>query len=151
MICHIYKIICRVSNITYVGATTQSIRNRWKGHKMNYKQWLNGNKSKTTIFPYYMRYGIENFQIVLIKSYDVVDRTHLSVYEHLWIYKFRKTCVNKQNPFKISSLTNKLYYIINRETLTKRLKTKFDCYCGGKYTYRNKKQHLKTIKHQMMS
>ena len=151
MICHIYKIICTLSDTTYVGATTQSISNRWKGHKMHYKQWLKGTHTKTTIFPYYLRYGIENFRIILIKSYDVVDRAHLSVYESLWIYKLRRTCVNKVIPFKISTLTNKLYYIINKEELIKRLKTKFNCYCGGKYTYRNKNQHFRTIKHQMMS
>ena len=40
-------------------------------------------------------------------------------------------------------LWHKQYYESNKEKHNK----KYDCECGGKYTYKHKKQHLKTIKH----
>ena len=50
------------------------------------------------------KYGIDNFKIDLIKSYNVVrthqkDHKHLEAYETLWICK-TKNCVNKKLPFK---------------------------------------------------
>ena len=38
----------------------------------------------------------------------------------------------------------KAYYETNKE----KLKEKFDCECGGKYTHNHKSHHLKTTKHQ---
>ena len=37
----------------------------------------------------------------------------------------------------------KAYYIDNKE----KLKEKFDCQCGGNYTYSQKSTHQKTAKH----
>ena len=53
----------------------------------------------TCIFDYFEKYGIENFKIILIKSYNVVrthqkDHKHLHAYELLWINK-TKNCCNK--------------------------------------------------------
>ena len=80
------------------------MRHRWQEHKQQYKR---GNK-KISIFSYFDKYGIDNFKIVLIKEYQVVDRAHLRAYEQLCINRIK--CVNKNNPFSIRDLYNKTYY-----------------------------------------
>ena len=42
---------------------------------------------------------------------------------------------------------NKIYRLKNLEKIATRATQKFDCECGGKYTYNAKSLHLKTLKH----
>ena len=42
----------------------------------------------------------------------------------------------------------KEYYKNNKEKINEKQKEKFDCECGGKYTYSNKSGHEKTNKHK---
>jgi len=108
----VYRIICLPNpNIQYVGSTFNSLRQRWQGHKGDYKYFVKGNsESFMSLYPYYDKYGIENFKMVKIKSYFVCaenkkDHKHLSTYEQLWINKIK--CVNKQSCFKIEWLYTK--------------------------------------------
>lgn len=89
----IYKIIHNQSNIVYVGSTFNLLRQRWQTHKTEFKK----NKSSTTIQKYFKKYGIENFKIILIKEYQVVDKYHLRAYEQLWINKLKS--INKASTF----------------------------------------------------
>ena len=97
---HIYKIICNLdSSFCYIGSTFNQLRQRWQGHKQDYKD----KKGKLSIHEYFEKYGIENFKIIKIKSYNVIrehkkDYKHLHAYETLWISK-TKNCVNKLLPF----------------------------------------------------
>ena len=102
---HIYKIICSLdNNFCYIGSTFNELRHRFQGHKTKFNSWLKDKKiKKCSIFPYFEKYGIENFKIILIKSYNVVrthqrDNKHLSAFETLWINK-TKNCVNECLPF----------------------------------------------------
>jgi len=73
-------------------------------HRKSYNTWKKdkGCKGgKCSCFPYFEKYGVENFKIVLIKSYEVCrahvkDRRHLEAYETLWICKTK--CVNENMP-----------------------------------------------------
>jgi ATP-dependent Lon protease len=76
---------------------------RFETHRKDYNSWKDGKKNCCSCFPYFDKYGIENFKIVLIKSYDVVrthikDRKHLEAYETLWICKTK--CVNQILPIQ---------------------------------------------------
>jgi len=121
----VYKIICRLdSDIVYIGSTFNSLRNRWQCHRSSYKEYLNGKSPRASIYPYFEKYGIENFKIVKVKDYECYrenrsDRRHLNVYETLWISK-TKNCVNKQNPFCIQKLSNKFKYQNNKEQYRER-------------------------------
>lgn len=101
----IYKIICKTDDkICYIGSTYNILSQRWRDHKKNYDLWIkNKNKTKCSIFPYFEKYGIENFKMIEIKKYKVCaenirDKKHLSVYELLHILK-HKNCVNILKPF----------------------------------------------------
>lgn len=172
----IYKIIHNQSNICYVGSTFNTLRDRWKGHKNSFSKYLNTNSPNVSIFSCFKQYGMENFKIVLIKEYEVIDRKHLEMYEQLWINKLKS--INKNNSFQIEKLyyksQGKKYYENNKEKILiyhqqyykdnkekiqeykksykenniEKFKQKCNCKCGGKYSYSHKSTHLKTKKHQ---
>jgi hypothetical protein len=139
MLGHIYRIIHLESDVQYVGSTFNEPRKRWQDHKYAFLQWMKGNHRGTAIYPYMQEHGIDKFKLILIKSYEVVDRRHLEAYEHLYISKL--SCVNKTNPFAIERLSDKLwhqnnrdrqlqnmrnYYIQNREALNAKKKEKIN-------------------------
>ena len=150
-------------SITYVGSTFNTLRDRKQGHKDNFKKWDNDSKNKClTIFPYYQQLGIDNFKILLIKEYQVVDRNHLLALEQLWMNKIN--CINNQKafqPLKREHITqyrdkrkdttktyNKQYSQANKDKLAEQARIKYTCQCGGKYTKHHKARHEKTNKHQ---
>ena len=121
---NVYQIICLPNpDLRYIGSTFDTLRNRWQKHKAHFQGWLEGKKGKCTIFKYFKEYGIDNFKILLLKSYLVCaenkrDHKHLSVYEQLYINKFK--CVNKNSPFIIEWLNKEKvaeYRVKNKEKL----------------------------------
>ena len=138
---HIYMIWTPLDNsFCYIGSTFNRLHKRFEEHKSRYKKYLEDNKQrKCCVISYFEKFGVDNFKIDLIKSYNVIrehkmDFKHLSVYETLWINK-TKNCINKNlsfNPLKnYRKIVDTLY-----------------CECGGKYNKCNKKRHLKTMKHK---
>lgn len=161
----IYKIIHTQSNICYIGSTFNTLRDRFRKHCLS---------SKCVISEYFEKYGKDNFKIILIKEYNVIDRVHLEAYEQLWINKLK--CINGQsafNPFyrkpeqrsfKILCECGSKY---NKEAKSSHIKTKkhidsiknntkfeavdvnkkYNCECGGTYTGYHKARHMKSLKH----
>jgi hypothetical protein len=78
-------------------------------------------------YKYYDKYGIENFKIILIKSYKVVrtsqrDNAHLRVYEQLWLNKTKKA-VNKHKAFNpLAKLDKYIYNENNKEKINEKNK-----------------------------
>ena len=92
---HIYIITCHVNpKIYYIGSTYDNINQKWLYHKRYYKN----NNGEMIIHKYFDEYGIENFSIKLIKSYNVYkehnDNKHLRAYEQLWKNKLKGCCNN---------------------------------------------------------
>jgi len=157
---HIYKIICQLdSSIIFIGSTFNELSDKWENHKFNYKI-KNG---KYSFHKYFDKYGIDNFKIMKIKSYNVVrthllDFKHLRAYETLWVNK-SKNCINKRLPFSPMRYINaklkaKEYYQENKEKVLeyqKEYREKntviINCPCGGTYQERKKNRHYKTKKH----
>jgi|DEB0MinimDraft_10_1074344.scaffolds.fasta_scaffold08956_3 hypothetical protein len=129
---HIYKIICKVDEkFCYIGSTFNRLSKRFEEHRNYYNSWKNGKSKKScSCFPYFDKYGIENFKIVLIKSYDVVrthikDRRHLEAYETLWICKTK--CVNKNLPIRyLNKLMLKEYRENNKESISQKDKKYYE-------------------------
>jgi hypothetical protein len=82
-------------NIHYIGSTLCSLNERWKAHHKNFNVFLKNRKKSLSIHPYFESLGIENFNIRLLKQYDVVDKNHLLAYEQLWINKLKPVNINK--------------------------------------------------------
>ena len=146
----IYKIISTEGNEVYVGSTFNTTRNRFSQHKGDYTKWKSDNvkysKHNVSVNKLFEKYGKDKCKIILIKEYDVLDRLHLEVYETLWIYKLKS--INNLIPFGIKKLWSKQYREQNKEKINTKGREHFDCSCGGRYTYSNKIQHIKSKKHQ---
>ena len=105
MIGKVYKIIHSQSDICYVGSTFNELRKRFNQHKQT--------KNTSIITKYLEKYGSDNFKIILIKEYEVIDRTHLEAYEQLWINKLKS--INSNNTMHFKTLYSKDYYNNNKE------------------------------------
>ena len=127
----IYKIYY-INNPTiyYIGSTFKKIETRLRNHIYAYNEWIEKiRKFKCSIYPYFKKYGIENFKIELIKEYKLIEKQQLLVYETLWIRKLSP--VNIKQPFALSirfkhkqkykknKITTQLYYQKNKEKLKK--------------------------------
>jgi len=158
---HIYKIICKLDHdFCYIGSTFNRLSKRFETHRDHYNRWKNGdNKKFCSCFPYFDKYGIENFKIVLIKSYDVCrahikDSKHLKAYETLWICKTK--CVNKILPIgylKFGYLRkeyDKEYYETNIKKIKERKTEKITCECGATISKNSLSTHLKSNKHKKL-
>ena len=146
MIGHIYAIIYVINpHITYFGSTILTIRHRWSIHNYDYKN----NKNRCSIVKYFDMYGIDKFIIKLIKSYNVVDKKHLTSYEQLFINKF--SCVNYNNPWAVSICSHKLFKKIDsKKRNDDNRNIKHMCLCGMLITTNQTIRHLNTKKHKKL-
>ncbi|GMF24276.1 unnamed protein product [Phytophthora lilii] len=85
------------------------LANRWASHKGAFKAWQKsgGKKLMFSIYKHFEKHGIENFSMILVKQYEVVDRTHLNAYEQLWLNKFKKSAVNEQSALCVGGSVKK--------------------------------------------
>jgi hypothetical protein len=110
----IYKITHKESNLCYVGSTFDPLSIRWKNHTSNFKVWLKKREKGLTIFRCFEKFGVKQFQIVLIKEYQVCDKQHLLAYEQLWINTLKP--INEKNPLWIlKKVQKRQYYVDNRD------------------------------------
>jgi adenine-specific DNA methylase len=80
---HIYMIWTPLDNsFCYIGSTFNRLPKRWQGHKYDYKS----NYGNFTIHKYFDKYGIDNFKLDLIKSYDCI-REHQKDFKHLHTFE----------------------------------------------------------------
>ena len=153
---HIYIISYNLNpHIMYIGSTFNELKYRWRGHKRDYKY----KKGGFSIHEYFEKYGIENFTMKLLKSYDVYrehnkDNKHLQAYEQLWINKLK--CVNKQCAFQPLHKERKKQYAReyfkewfknNKNKIKEKRKEKITCECGSIVLKFGLTKHKKTMKH----
>lgn len=82
----IYKMTNRIDDQIYVGSTCQYLKYRLCGHKCKAKD---GNSSK--LYHLMRTYGIENFEIVLIESYECENLKELRRREQYYIDLLKPT------------------------------------------------------------
>lgn len=109
MIINIYKIYN--NEFTYIGSTKNSLSRRMNLHKDGFKN----NKSSVLFKHIKCLDDFDKVKIELIKSYEVCDRKHGSIYEQLWINKLK--CINKRNCFGISRFTKAHYKLSYSEKI----------------------------------
>ena len=153
----IYKITSSKTNEIYIGSTILSLNKRFSNHKQNYKRWLKGQMNKITSIDL-LQY--DDCKIELIKNFPCENRKQLSKEEGKYIRE--NNCVNICVPGRTKKESDKAYREANKEKISEKKKEyreankekirekqleKFNCPCGGKYTYSHKAEHLKSKKH----
>ena len=166
----IYKIVCKDMTITdcYIGSTID-FKQRKRTHKSN----CNNENVKEYNYKIYtfMREngGFNNFEIIEIKKYPCSSKRELELEERKQMELYGGS-LNKNIPTR----NKKEYILVNRDKINEKSKEwynnnkekkkekdkirynnikeqilkKFNCECGGKYTYNSKVRHIKTNKHQ---
>ena len=145
----VYKIVCNVTGLIYVGSTTSELNVRLSKHKSAYKSYLAGIGNYITSFK-----TLENndYDIHLIRSYEFDNNIDLLAKESFYIKKLN--CVNKN----IAGRTGAEYYLENKVELIAKQKIYADknraklnaiclCQCGINYAFHHKSDHEKTKKH----
>jgi len=161
----IYKITSPSTDNIYIGSTNRSGINRFDEHLYNYKRYQQGKGNYCTSYEI-LKHNDCNIDLCVMG----VDSTMMKQLERYFIEKYKKEgiAVNKNIPNRtpkeyyednkdIILKHNKEYFQINRESIRQyykkdmtkeRLNKKFNCQCGGHYTYVNKYTHLKSKRHQ---
>ena len=114
----IYKIVCNITGLVYIGSTIEpTLAKRLTKHKSQYKIY-NGTKSHSiTSFKVLEN---NNYDIVLVESYPCKNKDELKSKERYYIETIE--CVNKQIPGR----TIKEYYEGNKETKLEYQKKYYD-------------------------
>lgn len=157
-----YKFICENPEIKscYVGHTTNFNR-----RKAEHKSCCNNNKSANYEDKKYkiMREngGWDKWKMVEINRQLCLDKINTCKIEQQYIEELQSDMnminsytnnVEYKKKYKLEnkeqiSEKNKSYRLKNLKKIADKNKQKFDCDCGGKYTYVDKSTHLKTLKH----
>ena len=154
----IYKIVSDYTDKIYIGSTTQLLCKRIYNHKKHYQEF------KKNIGRYIRSFDLIELgevDIILLENVKCESKEQLHARERYYIELNKEICVNKNIPTR----TDKEYYHDNIEKIkqyrennkeirkkykkeyyeknSEKLKEKFNCECGGKYTYISKQRHLK--------
>jgi predicted GIY-YIG superfamily endonuclease len=152
----IYKLVCNdpeIHNI-YVGSTTN-----WTARMTKHKSSCNNplgkayNQKKYRIIR--LNGGWYNWSMVLIEYYPCSTMCEAVVRERYY-KELLNSDMNMQTPGAVTSIGREEYYRRSsaeywkkhREEIRRKHNTKFQCECGGCYTYVNKLVHFATAKHQ---
>jgi hypothetical protein len=150
----IYKIVCNVTGLIYIGSTTKKyLCDRLGGHTYAYKIYLTGKDNYMTSFMV-LEHG--NYDIVLLEKYPCSTKEELHKRERFHIEN--NDCVNYSIPSRNKKEYSVLnadkikeyksqYYATNKEKIIEKRSQIFNCICGSECQMSKKSRHLKTKKH----
>jgi hypothetical protein len=95
----------------YIGSTTQTLAERLRLHKSDYRRYLDGKHNFVSSFELFDKYGVDGVIIVPIEIYYFDDLNDLRRREGEYIKSFE--CLNKV----VAGRTIKEYYQDNKEAL----------------------------------
>ena len=142
----IYRIKCNVTGLEYIGSTCEpTLAKRLTKHVASYRSYLKGFGNR-----YVSSFKIlenNDYDIILIEKYPCNDIDELHSRECYFTNQI--DCVNiRKNQGLLNRLGGKKEYDKKRYIDNKdKIKEKYECECGGKYTCINKSHHFKTKKH----
>ena len=163
----IYKISNEDESIVYIGSTTKTLKERWRGHISSFNRWVEQNdRCHSMIYHHFKDHGIDKFKIELISEHNIDEKTQLLEFEQKMIDKTR--CVNKCKSFTgIKSNTKteydskyrelyrdkrneqkKQHYNANKNKIQERISQRIQCECGSEVRRGGLSRHAKTEKHQ---
>ena len=167
----IYVIKNKEDDEIYIGSTIQTLKERLRGHKRDYKKWVSGKYHYVSSFDILEK---KDFYIELLYNFSCNSKKELEKQEGIEI--LNNKCVNKRVAGRCKEDYMKIYRSENKEhiavynknrrlhnenhkkILKKADKTFYDknkekmaikkyCDCGGRWTYKSKKRHEGSKKH----
>ena len=150
MIYYFYKIVCEdLPDYIYVGST-RAFANRKYQHKSDCN---NENREQYNCKLYQIireNDGWDNWRMVCIHQGEYPDKRSAEIKEEELRVALNANMNDRRCYRTVEQRTeyHKEYYSENKNKINERQNKKFDCDCGGKYTYAHKSQHLKSKKHQ---
>jgi hypothetical protein len=154
----IYKIVSNHTDKIYIGSTIQLLCKRIYKHKKDYEYFKNNIGRHIRSFDLL---ELGDVDIILLENVKCESKEELHAKERYYIELNKEICVNKNIPtrtdkeYKKDNIEKiKQYANDNKETRkeykkeyyqknSEKLKEKFNCECGGKYTSISKQRHLK--------
>lgn len=95
----IYKLVCRDTDLIYIGSTTKKLNYRVKEHTSSYKSFINGKNNYTTS---YRIIENNNYYYEIIEDFSCFNKRQLDSRERYWIELYKKDfgdlVVNKYIP-----------------------------------------------------
>jgi len=157
----VYRIICNITGLQYIGSTCRTLSARLSNHKSAYKRYLNESCRYVTSFKILEN---NNFDIVLLENVlNCKSKDELHQRERYYIDSMQ--CVNKVIPGRTQKEYDKKYKEEHKEYYQeykqtekckeydkkynkKRSQVIINCPCGCSYKgLTNKNQHERTKKH----
>ncbi len=137
----------------YVGST-KDLKQRKSQHKYRCnKSECHGYNLK--LYKYIREYGgFNNWFMLTLEEFEYEDKKELIEREDYWIKELKPNLnghdavQDKEKLKKNHNQKQKQYYDENKKKVLEKMKEKFDCECGAKYTYGHKTRHINTAKHQ---
>ena len=81
----VYKVTCHHCNLIYIGSTKQPLSKRFSLHKSNARQHKTCHRC---LYEHMNEVGFENFNIILIETFENVNREQLRAHEDRFICKY---------------------------------------------------------------
>jgi hypothetical protein len=142
----IYRIVCNVTGLTYIGSTTQTLAQRLTQHRSYYKSLLANPDKKKRMPSSWKVIESDDYDIVLIESCKCETKDELHRRERHYIETM--DCVNNNVPARAKVESQGAYYESNRGVILEKKKLKTECGCGKTYTHGSTSRHLKSNKHR---
>ena len=109
----IYKIVCNITGLIYIGSTLQTLNQRLQEHKRDYRRYLNGKRYYITSFKIIEN---DNYDIILLEDFPCERKEQLHARERYFIENTE--CVNMNIPTR----TKKEYHEENKEQIKEQRK-----------------------------
>jgi group I intron endonuclease len=154
----IYKLVNNVDEKIYVGSTCLPLAKRLYRHKNDAKR---EKRCNTPAYKHLNEIGWENVEIILVEEFPTLNKYNLEKRERYWIDTLHPE-LNKNIPTRTKAEMNaqrckenyaqhweerKQYREDHKEQIKARQSQKYECECGGKYTYSVAKRHKRSKRH----
>jgi len=170
----IYRLVCNVTGLTYIGSTCQTLAQRLCNHRADYKRCMK-NPARHKVSSFNVVAG-GDYNIILLEKVVCESKDELERKERYYIETIE--CVNKCIPGRSKAEYDKEYHQANkearlkkdreyhqanrdarneyarkyneehREEIAQKAALKVNCGCGTVHRYDSTSGHLKTNKHK---
>ena len=147
----VYIIECDSSDKVYIGSTVKPLKERFKGHYLQWKKRDDYIEKGTRLCASIELFDLGECSIRLLEKVNAANKKELIDRERYWYDQYPEARVNKYRPIIYREDRMADCALDYRKNIEKRkaYRNSIDlCECGDKFTRSNKIQHLKSGRHK---